>query len=73
MGGLYQGQRGGSQSQAHPDTPLLQVIAPLLRVLSVLHNTHGIVHRDIKPENIFLSDNGEGRHYLHSSGECPHL
>ncbi|KAL4420808.1 hypothetical protein ABPG75_010464 [Micractinium tetrahymenae] len=36
-----------------------KVIAPLLRVLNVLHNMHGIVHRDIKPENIFLSADDE--------------
>ena len=31
-----------------------QVIAPLLRVLVVLHRQH-ILHRDIKPENLFLT------------------
>jgi serine/threonine protein kinase len=36
----------------------LQVIAPLLRVLSVLHGEHSVVHRDIKPENIFLTAGG---------------
>ena len=33
---------------------LLQVIAPLLRVLVDLHAVH-VLHRDIKPENIFLT------------------
>ncbi len=33
---------------------LLQVIAPLLRVLVELHSVH-VLHRDIKPENIFLT------------------
>ena len=32
----------------------MQVIAPLLRVLVVLHKQH-ILHRDIKPENLFLT------------------
>lgn len=48
------------------------MITPLLRVLSVLHNTHGIVHRDIKPENIFLSADGESLEGLGmcSAGRC---
>ena len=29
-------------------------MAPLLRVLSMLH-AHSVIHRDIKPENIFLT------------------
>ena len=32
----------------------MQVIAPLLRVLVILHKQH-ILHRDIKPENLFLT------------------
>ena len=32
----------------------MQVIAPLLRVLVVMHRQH-ILHRDIKPENLFLT------------------
>jgi serine/threonine protein kinase len=35
----------------------LQIIAPLLRTLCVLHEQH-IVHRDIKQENIFLTWDG---------------